>query len=196
VIFGQGKTPEEVAGIAAALLAKSANVLATRTCAEAFELVKKGFPEAEFFPRSGCLRVWRDRTVHGKGLIAVVTAGTTDMPVAEEALVTAETMGNEIVHVHDVGIAGIHRLFAHLDTFRRARVIVACAGMEATLPTAIGGLVSCPVIGVPTSVGYGAHFNGLASLLSMLNSCASNVTVVNIDNGFGGGYVASLINRL
>jgi NCAIR mutase (PurE)-related protein len=140
--------------------------------------------------------VWRDRTVHGTGLIAVVTAGTTDMPVAEEALVTAETMGNEIIHVHDVGIAGIHRLFAHLDTFRKARVIVACAGMEATLPTAIGGLVSCPVIGVPTSVGYGAHFNGLASLLSMLNSCASNVTVVNIDNGFGGGYVASLINRL
>jgi NCAIR mutase (PurE)-related protein len=142
------------------------------------------------------MRVWRDRTMHGKGELLVVTAGTTDLPVAQEAVVTAEIMGNQVVEIHDVGVAGIHRLFANVERLQAARVIVAVAGMEASLPTAIGGLVSCPVIGVPTSVGYGAHFHGLASLLSMLNSCASNVSVVNIDNGFGGGYVASLINRL
>ena len=196
VIYGKGKTPEEVAEIAARLLARSANVLATRTPPGAYELLREQFPEAEFFPRSGALRVWRDRTMHGKGELLVVTAGTTDLPVAQEAVVTAEIMGNQVVEIHDVGVAGIHRLFANVERLQAARVIVAVAGMEASLPTAIGGLVSCPVIGVPTSVGYGAHFHGLASLLSMLNSCASNVSVVNIDNGFGGGYVASLINRL
>lgn len=195
VIFGQGKTPEEVAEIATRLLDRSANVLATRTVEDAYLLLKERFPEAEFFPRCGALRVWRDRTMKGRGRIVVVTAGTTDWRVAQEAVVTAEIMGNEVESINDVGVAGIHRLFANLDKLRQARVIVAVAGMEATLPTAIGGLVGCPVIGVPTSVGYGAHFNGLASLLSMLNSCASNVSVVNIDNGFGGGYVASLINR-
>jgi NCAIR mutase (PurE)-related protein len=197
VIFGKGKTAEEVCGIACRLLERSANVLATRTTPEAYELVKEKYPEAEYFPRSGALRVWRDRKVMGKGKMAVVCAGTTDLPVAEEAIVTAEIMGNpDIERVHDVGVAGIHRLFGNFERIRAARVIVVCAGMEGALPSAIGGLVSCPVIAVPTSVGYGAHFNGLASLLSMLNSCASNVTVVNIDNGFGGGYVASLINRL
>ena len=196
VIFGPGKTNEEVATIAASLLARSSNVLATRTTAEAFALVKERFPEAEYFPRSGALRVFRDRTIHGKGRLVVISAGTTDLPVAEEAAVTAEIMGNEVALVQDVGVAGIHRLFGHFDTLKQARVIVVCAGMEGALPSAVGGLVSCPVIAVPTSVGYGAHFRGLASLLSMLNSCASNVAVVNIDNGFGGGYVASLINRL
>lgn len=196
VIFGKGKTPEEVATIAARLLDRASNVLATRTVPEAFEILRRDHPDAEFFPRCGALRVWRDRTQHGKGKLLIVTAGTTDLPVAQEAMVTAEIMGNEVVSVQDVGVAGIHRLFANMDKIKEARVIVAVAGMEATLPTAIGGLVSCPVIGVPTSIGYGAHFNGLASLLSMLNSCASNVSVVNIDNGFGGGYVASLINRL
>jgi len=132
----------------------------------------------------------------GKGKLTVISAGTTDLPVAEEAIVTAEIMGNEVVPIHDVGVAGIHRLFGNFDKIKEARVIVVVAGMEGALPSAVGGLVNCPVVAVPTSVGYGASFNGLAALLGMLNSCASNVSVVNIDNGFGGGYVASLINRL
>jgi NCAIR mutase (PurE)-related protein len=197
VIFGQGKTAGEVCGIATRLLEHSANVLATRTTPEAYEMLKAVHPEAEFFPRSGALRVWRERKVMGKGKIAIVCAGTTDLPVAEEAAVTAEIMGNpDLERVHDVGVAGIHRLFGHFERIRDARVIVVCAGMEGALPSAIGGMVSCPVIAVPTSIGYGAHFNGLAPLLTMLNSCASTVSVVNIDNGFGGGYVASLINRV
>lgn len=196
VIFGKGKTPDQIAGIAHRLLERSANLLATRTTPEAYEKVKEFCPEAEFFPLSSAIRVWRDRTVHGKGPLAVVSAGTTDLPVAEEAIVTAEVMGNEVTSIHDVGVAGIHRLFGHFDRIREARVLVVCAGMEGALPSAIGGLVGAPVIAVPTSVGYGASFHGLAALLGMLNSCASNVSVVNIDNGFGGGYVASLINRL
>ena len=195
VIFGKGKTPDETAGIASRLLARAANVLATRTTPEAWEALKVEFPEAEYFPRSGALRVWRDRTILGKGKIAVVSAGTTDQSVAEEAVVTAEIMGNEVEQVCDVGVAGIHRLFGNFDRIKEAKAIVVCAGMEGALPSAVGGLVSCPVIAVPTSVGYGASFNGLAALLGMLNSCASNVAVVNIDNGFGGAYVASLINR-
>jgi NCAIR mutase (PurE)-related protein len=196
VIFGQGKSAEQIGAIASRLLERASNVLATRTNRETFELIRSSYPDAEFFPRSGALRVWRDRTMHGKGKIAVISAGTTDMPVAEEAFVTAETMGNEVIEIHDVGVAGIHRLFGHFDRIKEARVVVVCAGMEGALPSAVGGLVSCPVIAVPTSVGYGASFHGLAALLGMLNSCASNVSVVNIDNGFGGGYVASLINRL
>lgn len=196
VIFGKGKTPEEIAGIAGRLLERSANLLATRVTPEAHEALRAQFPEAEYFPRSGALRVWRDRTPRGKGLLAVICAGTTDLPVAEEAAVTAEIMGNDVRQVVDVGVAGIHRLFGNMDVIREARVCVVCAGMEGALPSAVGGLVACPVIAVPTSVGYGASFNGLAALLGMLNSCASNVSVVNIDNGFGGGYVASLINRL
>lgn len=195
VIFGKGKTADQVAGIASRLLERSSNVLATRTTPEAFDLVKQSFPEAEYFPLSGALRVWRDRTMQGKGKLAIISAGTTDIPVAEEAVVTAEIMGNEVDQIHDVGVAGIHRLFGNLDRIRDARVVVVCAGMEGALPSAVGGLVSCPVIAVPTSVGYGASFNGLAALLGMLNSCSSNVSVVNIDNGFGGAYVASLINR-
>ena len=132
----------------------------------------------------------------GKGKLAVVCAGTSDIPVAEEAQVTAEVMGNEVESIYDIGVAGIHRLIAHSDQLMEARVMVVAAGMEGALPSAVGGIVSVPVIAVPTSVGYGASFNGLAALLGMLNSCASNVTVVNIDNGFGAGYVASLINRL
>lgn len=196
VIFGKGKTPEQIAGIAARLLERASNVLATRASRESFELVQAQFPEAEYFPLSGALRVWRDRTMMGKGNLVVMSAGTTDLPVAEEAVVTAEVMGNEVTQVHDVGVAGIHRLFGNFDRIKDARVIVCCAGMEGALPSAVGGLVSCPVIAVPTSVGYGASFHGLAALLGMLNSCASNVSVVNIDNGFGGGYVASLINRI
>ena len=160
------------------------------------ERIKSIAPEAEYFPTPGHVRVWRDRTMHGKGKIAVVCAGTSDLPVLEEARLTAEMMGNEVETIADVGVAGIHRLLHQQDNLMRARVVIVCAGMEGALPSAVGGLVSCPVIAVPTSIGYGASFHGLAALLGMLNSCASNVTVVNIDNGFGAGYVASLINRL
>ena len=158
--------------------------------------VKAIAPETEYFPLSGVVRVWRDRSVHGKGKIAVICAGTSDLPVLEEAQLTAEMMGNEVEAIVDVGVAGIHRLLQQRDDLMSARVVIVCAGMEGALPSVVGGLVSCPVIAVPTSIGYGASFHGLAALLGMLNSCASNVTVVNIDNGFGAGYVASLINRL
>jgi len=195
VVFAKGKTPEQVAAIAERLIERSQNVLITRADTCAAELIRARTPEAEFFPLSGAIRVWRDRRMQGRGKIAVVCAGTSDIPVAQEAQVTVEVMGNEVEAIFDIGVAGIHRLMSNLDRLREARVIVVCAGMEGALPSAIGGLVSCPVIAVPTSVGYGASFNGLAALLGMLNSCASNVTVVNIDNGFGAGYVASLINR-
>jgi pyridinium-3,5-biscarboxylic acid mononucleotide synthase len=196
VIFGQGKSPEQIGAIAARLLEKSRNLLITRTDAAAAAALKASFPETEYFPLSGAVRVWRDRTIHGKGKLAVVCAGTSDIPVAEEAQVTAELMGNEVEAIHDIGIAGIHRLIAYSDRLMQARVVVVVAGMEGALPSAVGGMVSVPVLAVPTSVGYGASFNGLAALLGMLNSCASNVAVFNIDNGFGAGYVASLINRL
>jgi NCAIR mutase (PurE)-related protein len=196
VIFGKGKTPEQVQAIAERLLEKSPNLLITRADESIAAKLKLRFPEAEYFPLSGALRVWRDRTMHGKGTLAVVCAGTSDIPVAEEAQVTAEVMGNQVDTIYDVGVAGIHRLIAHGERLFAARVIVVAAGMEGALPSAVGGMVSVPVIAVPTSVGYGASFQGVAALLGMLNSCASNVTVVNIDNGFGAGYVASLINRL
>lgn len=196
VIFGKGKTPEQIGAIAAKLLDKSPNLLVTRADRHAAALLKADFPEAEHFPLSGAVRIWRERAKHGKGKLAVVCAGTSDIPVAEEAQVTAEVMGNEVESIYDVGVAGIHRLIAQSERLMEARVVVVAAGMEGALPSAVGGIVSVPVIAVPTSVGYGASFNGLAALLGMLNSCASNVTVVNIDNGFGAGYVASLINRL
>jgi NCAIR mutase (PurE)-related protein len=196
VILAKGKTPEQVVAIAGSLLANAHNVLITRADRECAALVTAQLPEAEYLPLSGVIRFWRDRTIHGKGRIAVVCAGTSDIPVAEEAQVTAELMGNDVDTIHDVGVAGIHRLMNNRERLTLARVVVVCAGMEGALPSVVGGLVSCPVIAVPTSVGYGASFHGLAALLGMLNSCASNVTVVNIDNGFGAGYVASLINRL
>jgi len=196
VILAKGKTPQQVAAIAESLLANAKNVLITRADRECAAVVTAQLPEAEYLPLSGTIRFWRDRTVHGKGKIAIVCAGTSDIPVAEEAQVTAELMGNEIDAIHDIGVAGIHRLMSNRQRLTHARVVVVCAGMEGALPSVVGGLVSCPVIAVPTSVGYGASFHGLAALLGMLNSCASNVTVVNIDNGFGAGYVASLINRL
>ncbi|MGA2434019.1 MAG: nickel pincer cofactor biosynthesis protein LarB [Bryobacteraceae bacterium] len=196
VIFAKGKTPEQVAEIAARLLERAPNVLITRADAATAAFVRERIPQAEYFPLSGAIRVWGDRTVRGKGKIAVVSAGTSDIPVAEEAQITAEAMGNTVETVFDIGVAGIHRLIGNRERFLDARVVVCCAGMEGALPSVVGGMVSCPVIAVPTSVGYGASFNGLAALLGMLNSCASNVTVVNIDNGFGAGYVASLINRL
>jgi hypothetical protein len=195
VILAQGKTPEQVVSIAKHLLDGVKNVLITRADPTTAALVKRKIRKAEYFPLSRAIRVWGDRTVHGKGKIAVVCAGTSDIPVAEEARVTAEVMGNEVVAIHDIGVAGIHRLMSNRERLTDARVVVVVAGMEGALPSVVGGLVSCPVIAVPTSVGYGASFNGLAALLGMLNSCASNVTVVNIDNGFGAGYVASLINH-
>ena len=196
VIFGKGKTPQQVAGIAERLLDKSANLLITRADESIAAGLRARYPEAEYFPLSGAIRIWRDRTMRGKGKLAVVCAGTSDIPVAEEAQVTAEVMGNEVDSIYDVGVAGIHRLLASSERLGEARVVVVAAGMEGALPSVVGGLVSVPVIAVPTSVGYGASFQGVAALLGMLNSCASNVTVVNIDNGFGAGYVASLINRL
>jgi NCAIR mutase (PurE)-related protein len=196
VIFGKGKTPEQVKGIAERLLDKSPNLLVTRADREIADAVQEIAAEAEYFPLSGAVRVWRERKMHGKGVISVVSAGTSDIPVAQEARVTCEVMGNEAAEIFDIGVAGIHRVIASSERLLEARVIIVCAGMEGALASVVGGLVSVPVIAVPTSVGYGASFHGLAALLGMLNSCASNVTVVNIDNGFGAGYVASLINRL
>jgi NCAIR mutase (PurE)-related protein len=196
VIFGQGKTPAQVAGIFKRLAQHGQNVLATRTTKEQFRAVKKAVRAVEFEESARAIVLRGDRTIYGKGLITVVSAGTSDIPVAEEAVVTAELMGNRVERIYDVGVAGIHRLLAHREAISRSRVVIVCAGMEGALPSVVGGLVGVPVIAVPTSVGYGAAFEGMAALLGMMNSCASNVTVVNIDNGFGAGYVASLINRL
>ncbi len=196
VVFGQGKTPEQITDIAEHLLDRASNILVTRADKEAADMVMTRIPDAEYFPLSRAIRVMRDPTIHGKGCIAIACAGTSDLFVAEEARVTAEAMGNKVDAITDIGVAGIHRLMSNRERLTSARVVVVCAGMEGALPSVVGGLVSCPVIAVPTSVGYGASFHGLAALLGMLNSCASNVTVVNIDNGFGAGYVASLINRL
>ncbi len=196
VILGRGKTAAEVRAIAEKLLERSPNLLVTRADEAMFEAVRGLDDKAEFFPRSSAVRVWGDRQNRGKAKIAVVCAGTSDIPVAEEAQVTAEVMGNAVETIYDVGVAGIHRLLSNLDRLNEARVIICCAGMEGALPSAVGGMVSAPVIAVPTSVGYGASFNGLSALLGMLNSCSSNVSVVNIDNGFGAAYVATLINRI
>jgi hypothetical protein len=196
VVLAEGKTPRQVAGIFARLARAGGNVLATRATPEHFAAVRKSVRQAEYRELARAIVLLRDRRKYGKGTIAVVSAGTSDIPVAEEAVVTAEAMGNDVEHLYDVGVAGIHRLLAHRDALARARVVIVCAGMEGALPSVVGGLVRVPVIAVPTSVGYGASFQGLAALLGMLNSCASNVSVVNIDNGFGAGYVASMINRL
>jgi len=196
VILAEGKAPEQVAGIFARLAKHGGNILATRANEKQFAAVKKKARAAEFRELARAIVLERDHAKYGKGVIAVVSAGTSDIPVAEEAVVTAEVMGNDVEHFYDVGVAGIHRLLANREALTRARVVIVCAGMEGALPSVIGGLVGVPVIAVPTSIGYGASFKGLAALLGMLNSCASNVSVVNIDNGFGAGYVASLINRL
>lgn len=196
VILGERKTPANVAQIFARLAKQGGNILATRADEKQFAAVKKKVRGAEHRKLARAIVLQRDAKTYGKGIIAVVSAGTSDIPVAEEAVVTAEVMGNEVEHFYDVGVAGIHRLLANREALMKARVVIVCAGMEGALPSVVGGLVGVPVIAVPTSVGYGASFQGLAALLGMLNSCASNVSVVNIDNGFGAGYVASLINRL
>ena len=195
VIFGKGKTTEQTLGIARSILQKSPNLLITRTTAEVFQSIQSEFPGVRFHENCGAVSVVREKTNNGRGQIGVFSAGTADIPVAEEAAVTAETMGNEVITCFDVGVAGLHRLLSHTSTLRSCTVVIVAAGTEGALPSVVGGLVDVPVIAVPTSIGYGAAFGGLAALLGMLNSCASNVTVVNIDNGFGAGYVASLINR-
>jgi NCAIR mutase (PurE)-related protein len=195
VIFGQGKTPEQIGKIAERILANSHNLLISRTDETVFKQIAALAPEAEFHQEARMISVVRDRTERGTGMIAVISAGTSDIPIAEEAAITATAMGNRVGRIYDVGVAGIHRLFRAREEFAEARVIIVVAGMEGALPSVVGGLVAVPVIAVPTSIGYGASFGGVAALLGMLNSCASNVAVVNIDNGFGAGFVASLINR-
>ena len=194
VIYSAGKTPEQVAEIFVRMAERSTNVLATRANREKFEAVHARIPEAEFYPASGCVVLRRNGEKRGRGLVLVVCAGTSDIPVAEEAAVTADLMGNEVEQLCDVGVAGLHRLLTHRDVLSRARVLIVCAGMEGALPSVVAGLVAAPVICVPTSVGYGASFGGLSALLGMLNSCSPNTAVVNIDNGFGAAYLASIIN--
>lgn len=196
VIFGPGKDPEHFVQIFASLAERGNTVLATRVSPEQVEAALMRFPVAEHNPVGKTLVLRQKTEKLGKGMIGIISAGTSDMPVAEEAAVTADVMGNDVTRLFDVGVAGLHRLLAQNDVLRQARVLVVCAGMEGALPSVVGGLVRVPVIAVPTSVGYGAAFGGIAALLGMINSCASNVAVVNIDNGFGGAYVASLINRL
>ena len=196
VIFSAGKTASQVAKIFKSMEAQGGNVLATRAGKEHFRAVKKAAGKAEYHELARAITLRQDPAIYGKGTVVVISAGTSDIPVAEEALVTADIMGNHVSHLYDVGVAGIHRLLLNQTVLSDARVVIVCAGMEGALPSVVGGLVRVPVVAVPTSVGYGASFNGLAALLGMLNSCASNVSVVNIDNGFGAGYVASMINRL
>ncbi len=197
VIYGPGKTPEQIVGIVGALRAEHQNVLATRVEPDVAETVTRELGFGDYDPRARTL--WfgpEDVAVVGQGIIGVVSAGTADWPVAAEAVSVARRFGNEVEVVTDVGVAGLHRLLASSETLRKARVLIVVAGMEGALSSVVGGLVDKPVIGVPTSVGYGASFGGMSALLSMLTSCASNVTAVNIDNGFGAAYVATLINRL
>ena len=196
VIFSSGKTPEQVAAIFARMAAAGGNVLATRANPEAFEAVAVFEPRAIYHATARAITLEQAAMPPGRGTVAVVCAGTSDLPVAEEAAITARMMGNTVELIADVGVAGIHRLFAQKHLLRAARVLIVCAGMEGALPTAVAGLVQAPVIAVPTSVGYGASFGGVAALLGMLNSCAPNVSVVNIDNGFGAASVASLINHM
>jgi NCAIR mutase (PurE)-related protein len=196
VIFGPGKKPEHLAQIFGRLANRGNNVLATRVTPEQVRAVRRKFRKAKNNQVARTLVLRQNGEKLGKGRIAVLCAGTSDVPVAEEAAVTAELMGNEVDRIYDVGVAGIHRLLAHKAELSDARVLIVCAGMEGALPSVVGGLVGVPVIAVPTSVGYGASFGGLTALLGMMNSCASNVTVVNIDNGFGAAYVATMINRL
>ncbi|MDH5107015.1 nickel pincer cofactor biosynthesis protein LarB [Lentilactobacillus diolivorans] len=196
VIYGAGKTATQIVGIVQALSQQTLPILTTRLSAEKFAALQPALPMAVYHATAQCMTVGEQPTPKTPGYIAVVTAGTSDQPVAEEAAVTAETFGNRVERVYDVGVAGIHRLFAKLDVIRGARVVIVIAGMEGALASVVGGLVDKPVIAVPTSVGYGTSFQGMTALLTMLNSCASGITVVNIDNGFGAAYSASMINQM
>ena len=195
VIFGSGKSTQQIISIATSILSHSKNLLITKANQEVFVQLQKIAPNAIFHPACGAISVRGEATPKGRACIGVLSAGTADIPVAEEAAVTCRVMGQETLTHYDVGVAGLHRILQQLATLRRCSVAVVAAGMEGALPSVVGGLLEIPIIAVPTSIGYGASFGGLAALLGMLNSCASNVTVVNIDNGFGAGYVASLINR-
>ena len=196
VVFGQGKTPDQIAAIAQTLVGAGQNLLVTRTTAEAYRVVAAALPEARFHEAARCITLGVRPAPKGRGTIAIAAAGTADLPVAEEAGVTAEIMGNDVDRVYDVGVAGLHRLLREHDRLCAARVIIVVAGMEGALPSVVAGLVDVPVVAVPTSVGYGASFGGLTALLAMLNSCAIGVSVVNIDNGFGAAAIASAINHL
>lgn len=196
VVLGLGKTPAQVAVIAAEIVQRGSTLLVTRASPELFEAVHERVPAAVYIPDARLITVRQQDVAPGKGQILVVAAGTSDLPVAEEAACTAELMGNEVERLYDVGVAGIHRLLNQRQRLDQARVIIVVAGMEGALPSVVSGLVSVPVIAVPTSIGYGASFGGVAALLGMLNSCASGVSVVNIDNGFGAANIASLINHL
>lgn len=196
VIFGAGKTPAQVVGIATKLLEHNQNVLVTRITPEHAKALKKRFKAAKHHELARCVTIEKKPSPKRPGTIVVICAGTSDLPVAEEAALTSDIMGNTVVRITDAGVAGLHRILSRLETLQQANVLVVVAGMEGALPSVVAGLVSKPVIAVPTSVGYGASFGGVAALLGMLNSCGSGVTVVNIDNGFGGGYAASQINAL
>jgi len=196
VIFGSGKTPEQVAGIAARILEREQRILITRVNGEHARVLRRKFRRAVHHEAARCVTIEKSPLSKRPGTVAVLCAGTSDLPVAEEAAVTADIMGNQVERIYDVGVAGLHRLLRRLELIQSANVIIAVAGMEGALPSVVAGLVSRPVIAVPTSIGYGASFGGLAALLGMLNSCGSGVTVVNIDNGFGAGYAASQINAL
>ena len=196
VIYCEGKTVEQVGGIAQKLLAhEHANLLATRASKDVYTALKNIDNDAQYFERARIVLIEKEKIKQNEGIILVITAGTSDIPVADEAAVTAAAMGNKVERLYDVGVAGIHRLLAHTELIMKAKVVIVVAGMEGALPSVVGGLVDKPIIAVPTSVGYGASFNGLAALLTMLNSCSSGIGVVNIDNGFGAGYLASLINK-
>ena len=194
VIFGQGKTPEHIAEIASSVLSRSDRLLVTRATPEAYEATVKKVPDAKYDSPARCIVVDRRPDTTGVPGVAVLCAGTADLPVASEAAITAELIGCQVDRISDVGVSGLHRLLDHLPKLRACRALVVVAGMEGALPSVVSGLVDTPVIAVPTSVGYGANFGGLAPLLAMLNSCAPGIGVVNIDNGFGGGYLAAMIN--
>ncbi|MFL0245830.1 nickel pincer cofactor biosynthesis protein LarB [Candidatus Clostridium stratigraminis] len=196
VIYCEGKTVEQVKSIVEFMLTKNNNILGTRASEEMYKAVLEICPEAEYNKLGRTITVKKKDVQLPDTYIAIVTAGTSDIPVAEEAAVTLEVLGNKVLRVFDVGVAGIHRLFNRLDIIQGAKVVIVIAGMEGALASVVGGLIDKPVIAVPTSVGYGANFGGLAALLTMLNSCASGISVVNIDNGFGAGYLASMINKL
>jgi NCAIR mutase (PurE)-related protein len=195
VVYGQGKSPEQVAGIARAIVDRGHSLLVTRTDVAAYHAVAKLVPDARFHDQARIIERRADAP-RGKGVVLVAAAGTSDIPVAEEAAVSAEVMGNDVDRLYDVGVAGLHRLLAQRDRLNAARVVIVVAGMEGALPSVVGGLVRVPVLAVPTSIGYGASFGGVTALLAMLNSCASGVAVLNIDNGFGAAATASAINHL
>lgn len=196
IIFGLGKTDSQILTIAQEIVKKGSNLLATKVEKALFEKMKKKIPRVRYNPLARAVYLRQKKTSKGKGRILIMTAGTSDIPVAEEAAVTAEMLGNEVEKIYDVGVAGLHRLLGEYEKIKKARVLIVVAGMEGALPSVVAGLTKIPIIAVPTSVGYGASFKGLAALLAMLNSCSGGVAVVNIDNGFGAAYLASLINHL